>query len=631
MDGPLIPMLSSLQAMRSHPSSLTHLVQQLAAVSLLAASVVGGCKRAGPGGSTAPGATDSGNTTAVSVPEPTVLRFSDESNAGVFAYAKREHIFERELAKVNATIEWVPAPGAFSASFDAMNSGAINASRGAISPIIGALSHNLPFKIYGISDPGSTLRAGIVSPPGSTIRTIKDLVGKRVAVNLAAHGDYLLLKALANAGIPASKVERVPIQPPDAAAAFATGKIDAWSTFGTFFNTAVRNGAHVLAVESNLHSDDVGVLAANVAVLRKNPAAFKTILRVSDELTALAHQSPEKFQNVFKDKGPTALSGEELRLATEDTRTVPAFRVPTAGDRVRIENVSKIFFENKSIDRRIPVDEIVFDVDQAAGLRAAVASAERPPAEAARDRWRHPEETLEFFGIRNDQNVVELWPGTGWYTAILAPFLADKGTLTAISPEPKPAANVDGGVAAAAAEALFTKKYADRLSANPGVFGQVVSHSVDPARELSLGPDGSADAVVTFRNFHNWVKAGITPDVLSAAFRVLKRGGVLGIEEHRAAPGETDPARVVQKIGDTGYVPEAYVIDLARQAGFMLEGRSEVNANPLDTKDWPKGVWTLPPTLRLGDQDRAKYQAIGESDRMTLRFRKPEADVHAQK
>jgi predicted methyltransferase/ABC-type nitrate/sulfonate/bicarbonate transport system substrate-binding protein len=624
-------MLSSLQTMRSLLSSLNRFVPQLAALALLAASAVGGCKRASPGGTTAPGVTDSGNTTAESLPEPTVLRFSDESNAGVFAYAKREHIFERELAKVNATIEWVPAPGAFSASFDAMNSGAINASRGAISPIIGALSHNLQFKIYGISDPGSTLRAGIISPPGSSIRVIKDLVGKRVAVNLAAHGDYLLLKALANAGIPAAKVERVPIQPPDAAAAFATGKIDAWSTFGTFFNTAVRNGAHVLAVESDLHSDDVGVLAANVAVLRKNPAAFQTILRVSDELTALAHQSPERFQNVFKDKGPTALSGEELRLATEDTRTVPAFRVPTAADRVRIENVSRIFFENRSIDRKIPVDEIVCDVNQAAGLRVAVASAERPPTEAARDRWRHPEETLEFFGIRNDQNVIELWPGTGWYTAILAPFLADKGTLTAISPEPKPAANVDGGAAAAAAEALFAKKYADRLVASPGVFGKVGAHSVDPMHEFSLGPDRSADAVVTFRNFHNWVKAGITPNVLSAAFRVLKPGGVLGIEEHRAAPGETDPARVVQQIGDSGYVPEAYVIDLARQAGFTLEARSEVNGNPLDTKDWPRGVWTLPPTLRLGDQDRAKYQAIGESDRMTLRFRKPEADVHAQK
>jgi predicted methyltransferase/ABC-type nitrate/sulfonate/bicarbonate transport system substrate-binding protein len=618
--------------MRSRRFSLTRFARQFVVPSLMAASLAGGCKRVDQAGPSAPPDTAASESTSAPAFQPVVVRFADSLNAGIFAYAKREHLLERELAKVNATIEWVPAPGAFSATFDAMNSGAINTAQGAISPIIGALSHGLPFKIYGIADPGSTLRAGIVSPATSSIRTVKDLVGKRVAVNLAAHGDYLLLKALANAGIPASKVERVPIQPPDAAAAFATGKIDAWSTFGSFFNTAVRNGAHVVAVESELHSDDVGVLAANVAVLQKNPAAFQTILRVSDELTALAHQSPEKFQNVFKDKGPTALSGEELRLATEDTRTVPSFRVPTAADRARVENVSKIFFENKSIDRKIPVDEIVFDVDQAAALQAAVASPERPAVETARDRWRHPAETLAFFGIRNDQNVVELWPGTGWYTAILAPFLAEKGALTAVSPEPKPA--VDGGAAAVTAaklEATFAKKYTDRLAASPAAFGKVRARVVDPETAFSLGPDGSADAVVTFRNFHNWVKSGITPSVLSAAFRVLKRGGVFGIEEHRAVPGETDPARTLQKIDDTGYVPEAYVIELARQAGFTLEERSEVNGNPLDTKDWPKGVWTLPPTFRLGDQDRAKYQAIGESDRMTLRFRKPQGDIHAQK
>jgi sulfonate transport system substrate-binding protein len=330
----------------------------------------GACKRSEPVETTGPAGTSIGASTAQDAAaagyEPIVVKFSDPGNAGVFAYAKREGILEKELAKVNATIAWIPAAGAFSANFDAMNSGAMNASGGAISPIIGALSHNLQFKIYGISDPGGTLRAGIISPTDSSIRTVKDLVGKRVAVNLAAHGDYILLKALANAGIPASKVERVPIQPPDAAAAFATGKIDAWSTFGTFFSTAVGHGAHVLATERELGSDDVGVLAANVAVLQKNPAAFQVILRVSQELTTLAHQSPEKFQNVFKDKGPTALSGEELRIATEETRVVPAFRVPTASDRTRIRNVAQIFFDNKSIDRNISVDDIVFDIDRAA-------------------------------------------------------------------------------------------------------------------------------------------------------------------------------------------------------------------------------------------------------------------------
>ena len=353
---------------RTSPFRLSATARLVIGTSVVAA-MLAGCRRPAPDAAPAASSAEVASGEAAAF-QPVVVRFSDPSNAGiasVFAYAKREHILERELAKVNASIEWVPAPGAFSASFDAMNAGAINASGGAISPIIGALSHNLKFKIYGIADPSGTLRAGIISPPSSAIRSVKDLVGKRVAVNQAAHGDYILLKALANAGIPASAVERVPIQPPDAAAAFATGKIDAWATFGTFFNRAIRNGAHVLAYEKDLGSDDVGVLAANEAVLRKNPAAFQVILRVVRELTALAHQKPEQFQNVFTNKGPTALSGEELRLALEDTKILPEYRVPTAADKVRIQNVSRIFFETKSIDRQIPVDEIIFDVDRAAG------------------------------------------------------------------------------------------------------------------------------------------------------------------------------------------------------------------------------------------------------------------------
>jgi sulfonate transport system substrate-binding protein len=342
--------------------------RRLAAALLLVS--LGSCARSrstDPTGA-APAEPSSGGARADGEPfvEPFVVKLSDPVNAGVFAYAKRERILERELAKVNAKIAWIPAAGAFSANFEAMNSGAMNASGGAISPIIGALSHNLQFKIYAIADPTGAARSGIISPADSPIRTIKDLVGKRVAVNLAAKGDYVLLKALANAGIPAAQVERIPIQPPDAAAAFATGKIDAWSTFGTFFSTAIKHGAHVLAVERDLHSDDVSVLAANVSALQKNPAAFQVILRVSQELTALAHQSPEKFENVFRDKGPTALSGEELRLATEETRVAPVFRVPTAADKTRIRNVAEIFFDNQSIDRKISVDDIVFDVDRAA-------------------------------------------------------------------------------------------------------------------------------------------------------------------------------------------------------------------------------------------------------------------------
>jgi|HubBroStandDraft_6_1064221.scaffolds.fasta_scaffold471060_1 predicted methyltransferase len=250
------------------------------------------------------------------------------------------------------------------------------------------------------------------------------------------------------------------------------------------------------------------------------------------------------------------------------------------------------------------------DASTDAKLRSAIASSDRPADEVARDPWRHPLETLEFFGVRDDMTVVELWPGGGWYTAILAPVLADKGKLVVTSMDP--AGPPDDHAAQGA------RQYAARLASKPGDFAKVDVRVLHPPADLSLGPDGSADAVLTFRNFHNWVGAGIAEKVLAASFRVLKPGGIFGVEEHRAK-ADADPT----KAGDTGYVPEAFVIDLAQKAGFKLDGRSEINANPKDTKDWPKGVWTLPPVLRLGDQDRAKYMAVGESDRMTLRFRKP--------
>lgn len=307
--------------------------------------------------------------------EPVVIRFSDPGNGGsgsaggVLAYARREGILERELAKVNAKIEWVPAFGAFSANFEAMNTGAINASGGAISPIVGALAHNLRFKVFAIADPSAQLQAGIIVPRDSPIKRLNELVGKRVAVNLAAHGDYILLKALTQEGISIASVNRVFIQPPDAAAAFATGKIDAWSTFGVFFNTAVRNGARVLAHEADVGSDDVNVYAASVEVLERNPAAFQLFVKVVNDLVDLAHKDPERFQNVFTDKGPTAISGDELRLAIESTRVSPKLRVPTASDRVRVSNVANLFLANKSIDRAISADEIVFDIDVAARRR----------------------------------------------------------------------------------------------------------------------------------------------------------------------------------------------------------------------------------------------------------------------
>ena len=346
----------------SHRVSATdcRLLPAVAAVLyLLMVTAAGGCRR-----ERAPeaGADRSGH-------KPVVIKFSDPGNAGVMAFARRDGRLARELAKVNATIEWVPAAGAFSANFEAMNTGAINASGAAISPIIGALAHNLQFKIFAIADRGLSRNAGLIVPGNSAIKDVKDLVGKRVAVNAAAHGEYLLLRALERARVPADKVERIPIQPPDAAAAFATGKVDAWATFNVFFATAVRNGARVLAYEADLESDDVSVTAANVAVLEQNPAAFQVFIKVVGELTEEARRHPEKFQNVFTDKGPTAVSGPLLEVAIAETRLLTPPRVPTAVDRQRVTNVATLFHAHRTIDRAVRAEDVLFDVDAAARAR----------------------------------------------------------------------------------------------------------------------------------------------------------------------------------------------------------------------------------------------------------------------
>lgn len=243
-------------------------------------------------------------------------------------------------------------------------------------------------------------------------------------------------------------------------------------------------------------------------------------------------------------------------------------------------------------------------------LKAALSGAQRTPASAARDASRHPYETLSFFGIRPDMTVVEIKPGGGWYTEILAPYLRDNGKLYAAHF----AANSDieyfrKGLAA----------FRDKLAANPAVYDRVVVTELAPPGALAIAPAGSADMVLTFRNVHNWLKPeGNELNVMKAAFAALKPGGVLGIVEHRAATGTSREQSI-----ESGYMAEAMVIEAATAAGFVLEQSSEINANPADTHDHPKGVWTLPPRLALGEQDRAMYLEIGESDRMTLRLRKP--------
>lgn len=235
-------------------------------------------------------------------------------------------------------------------------------------------------------------------------------------------------------------------------------------------------------------------------------------------------------------------------------------------------------------------------------------SPDRTPGFVQRDAYRHPAETLTFFDVQADMTVVEIWPGGGWYSEILAPHLS-KGKL----------------YAAHFAEDSGLKYFRDsrqafkeKLKAYPEVYQSVELAEFSPKNNRLTVPDGSADRVLTFRNVHNWLRTKNEAAAFELFFKALKPGGILGVVEHRAKPG-TD----WDTMKESGYMTEAYVIELATQAGFALDGLNEINANAKDTTDHPKGVWTLPPTLRLKDIDREKYLAIGESDRMTLRFIKP--------
>ncbi len=242
-------------------------------------------------------------------------------------------------------------------------------------------------------------------------------------------------------------------------------------------------------------------------------------------------------------------------------------------------------------------------------LQAAIAGDWRSPENRARDTYRHPRETLEFFGIRPDMAVVEIWPGAGWYSEILAPYLRDDGRYIAAHWDPE-------------AKQEFYRKgvqaFRDKLAARADLYGraEVVVLAL-PDKTAMVAPE-SVDMVLTFRNIHNAMMSGQAPAMFAAMYRVLKPGGVLGVVEHRAG---TDLPQDPQ--AKSGYVRQDFAIALAEQAGFVFEAASEVNANARDTRDYPGGVWTLPPTLRDGDKDREKYLAIGESDRFTLRFRKP--------
>ena len=240
-------------------------------------------------------------------------------------------------------------------------------------------------------------------------------------------------------------------------------------------------------------------------------------------------------------------------------------------------------------------------------LQAAVDNPARSAPNVARDPYRHPAQALSFFGVKPDSVVVEIEPGgAGYWTEILAPYLKAKGRYIAASPE----ANSDEARRGAAT-------FAAKVAADPAAYGKVETTTFG-ADHAEVAPAGTADFVLTFRNLHNWLKDGTAEAKLKSFYAALKSGGVLGIEDHRAS--ESEPQDPTAK---SGYVRQDYAIRLIESVGFKLLAASEISANPKDTKDYPVGVWALPPSYRLKDVDRAKYQAIGESDRFTLKFAKP--------
>ena len=239
-------------------------------------------------------------------------------------------------------------------------------------------------------------------------------------------------------------------------------------------------------------------------------------------------------------------------------------------------------------------------------LTVMIASPDRTATLKARDAVRHPAEELTFFGLKSNMTVVELWPGSGYWSEILGPYLAASGKYY-VAQEPSGTKEADEN----------TAKWRARMAGHKDLAGKFTETTLGKDH-FDIAPPNSADLVVTFRNLHNWVNSGYADAALAACFRALKPGGILGVEDHRGrADRPQDPK------AESGYLREDFAVALAKKAGFELVASSEINANPKDTKDWVDGVWTLPPTLSQGDKDRDRYKAIGEADNFVLKFRKP--------
>lgn len=250
------------------------------------------------------------------------------------------------------------------------------------------------------------------------------------------------------------------------------------------------------------------------------------------------------------------------------------------------------------------------DAATLAAIDRVLAGDHRSEANRARDAWRHPKETLAFFGLRRDMTVMEIWPGGGgWYTEVLAPVLRERGRYIAAGWDPKfDSKYVQDNL----------KAYAEKLASRPDLYDRAKVTALQHPTAMQPVAAGSVDMVLTFRNLHNWMSRDAQDAMFAAMYAALKPGGILGVVEHRGKGDEPQDPQA-----KSGYVRTDHAIALAKKTGFELIGQSEINANPRDTKDHPNGVWSLPPSFRGGDVDRDRFAAIGESDRFTLRFRKP--------
>jgi predicted methyltransferase len=326
----------------------------------------------------------------------------------------------------------------------------------------------------------------------------------------------------------------------------------------------------------------------NVATASSASAAPSTATSASSVASAAPSASPEELQK----------QRELAELRADRERWQRAEAVETARWTPELHSAAKALVEKKFPNVK-------------AALTAIVASKHRKPANAARDGARHPIETLDKLGFSTDMAVLDIGPGEGWYTELLAPALASKGKYFATSGDPNGPAD--------ARPTFYAQRWPAFLAKSPELYGKVQTVVVD-GRHPKLALDGQLDMVLWMRGIHGAVNGGTFDAWLAEIYRSLKPGGVLGVEEHRAAVG-ADAVQSAKK----GYVPEAFVIEHAKAAGFEVGGQYEVNANPRDTKDYPEGVWALPPTFERGDKDREALAAIGESDRMTIKLVKPKA------